>query len=642
MVAKLSGETQALKLGRYEVVRELGKGAMGIVYLARDPLIGRMVALKTVRVAESVDEDEVREFKQRFIREAQAAGILSHPSIVTVHDIGQDGDSALSFIAMEYVEGNNLKEALTSGEALEFSRIADIIAQVAEGLDYAHSKGIVHRDVKPANIILCGERAKITDFGIAKLASTLTNLTSTGQFLGTPNYMSPEQVKGGRVDGRSDLFSLGIVLYEALTRKKPFGGDSLTTISYKIVHEPFPSLREIDERIPEGFDRIIDRCLAKNPDQRYQRGHDLAVDLHRVVRGEAPILSGLSPDETLLGHAHPDDETVLGNSSLNTSQRGQAANTTQNRERTLTSRIKSSRAARTSIPGPLFFGILAALAVPLAAVIFSIWQGRVKVPAVDTKRAQLVASQIKMRDDAELLLRQGNTEGAHSKYRELLALAPNSQFVRQRFATLEAVQNQQLTDRQRKEQASAKFGEGRKLYEEKKFEESLVLFQEALLLNPELDEAMTYLRLSREFLTLRQLNEQPRVAAVLPTPQEARKVAPPVTAIAGTATAGTATLIVSFRTTVPSGFVLIKVNGVQKIYENLYTERSGIRRRKAAKPIQDRSITIPSGAVKIETTVVIPEYRINEQKEFPLVLNPGSMRRLTMSLDTKSRRVVYN
>ncbi|HYR29969.1 MAG TPA: serine/threonine-protein kinase, partial [Thermoanaerobaculia bacterium] len=226
-----------MKLGRYEVVRELGKGAMGIVYLAKDPLIGRLVALKTIRAAAHADDDETKEFQQRFIREAQAAGILNHPSIVTVHDIGQDDSLGTSFIAMEYVEGNNLKEVLSQGRTLSFEMIADLVSQVADALDFAHAKGIVHRDVKPANIILLeGNRAKITDFGIAKIAAGGANLTSTGQFLGTPNYMAPEQIKGAPVDGRTDIFALGICLYECLTRRKPFGGDSLTSISYKIVH----------------------------------------------------------------------------------------------------------------------------------------------------------------------------------------------------------------------------------------------------------------------------------------------------------------------------------------------------------------------------------------------------------------------
>src|SRR5258708_33700545 len=191
---------------------------------------------------------------------------------------------------------------LEQGRPLSFEQAADIIAQVAEGLDFAHAKGIVHRDVKPANIILLeGNRAKITDFGIAKITSGVANLTTTGQFLGTPNYMAPEQIKGAPVDGRTDIFSLGICLYECLTRRKPFGGDSLTSISYKIVHEPFQPLQEVNPQIPEGFEDVVANCLQKDPAKRYQRGKDLAGALRTVMRGERPVRNDpVLADETLV------------------------------------------------------------------------------------------------------------------------------------------------------------------------------------------------------------------------------------------------------------------------------------------------------------------------------------------------------
>ncbi|HQP86156.1 MAG TPA: protein kinase [Thermoanaerobaculia bacterium] len=259
------------------MIRELGKGAMGVVYLGRDPVIGRLVALKTIR-AVSEDDVEQKEFQERFLREAQAAGILSHPNIVTVHDVGEDAATSTSFIAMEYVEGKNLKQLVTEKTTFGFERIAEIIGQVAEALDYAHRRGIVHRDVKPANIIITPEgQVKITDFGIAKIEKS--NLTTTGQFLGTPNYMSPEQVTGDAVDGRSDLFSLGVVLYELLTRKKPFTAENLTSISYKIVHERFVPPETYDAGIPSEFAGVLDRALAKDPAERFQRGNDFALAL---------------------------------------------------------------------------------------------------------------------------------------------------------------------------------------------------------------------------------------------------------------------------------------------------------------------------------------------------------------------------
>ncbi len=257
---------------------------MGVVYLGRDPVIGRLVALKTIR-AVSEDDVEQREFQERFLREAQAAGILSHPNIVTVHDVGEDSSSDTSFIAMEYVEGKNLKQILSDRTPFTNERVAEIVGQVAEALDYAHRRGIVHRDVKPANIIITPEnQVKITDFGIAKTEKS--NLTTTGQFLGTPNYMSPEQVTGDAVDGRSDLFSLGVVLYELLTRKKPFTADNLTSISYKIVHEQFVPPETYDAAIPQEFTAVLGKALSKDPAERFQRGNDFALALYEFKARE--------------------------------------------------------------------------------------------------------------------------------------------------------------------------------------------------------------------------------------------------------------------------------------------------------------------------------------------------------------------
>jgi serine/threonine protein kinase len=282
MPDKVGAAARLGKLGRYEVLNELGKGAMGIVYLAKDPVIGRMVAIKTIRTSQGDDDDsESREFRERFVREAQTAGILSHPNIVTIHDIGEDSESRTSFIAMEYIEGRNLKSLLADKKKFNWDEIADLIAQIAEALDYAHRKGIIHRDIKPANIILTTDgKIKITDFGIAKIASS--NLTTTGQFLGTPNYMSPEQVSGAPVDGRSDIFSLGVVLYELLTNRKPFLGDNLTAISYKIVHEDFTPPAELSNEVPPEFNAIVARAMAKDPWNRYQRGKDLALALYQL------------------------------------------------------------------------------------------------------------------------------------------------------------------------------------------------------------------------------------------------------------------------------------------------------------------------------------------------------------------------
>ncbi|MDY7092503.1 MAG: serine/threonine-protein kinase, partial [Acidobacteriota bacterium] len=270
------------KLGRYEVMEELGKGSMGVVYLARDPLIGRLVALKTFHATHNVADDELEQFQARFLREAQSCGILNHPNIVTIHDIVVPADGGDVFIAMEYVRGTNLKQLLhRSGQpALEFT--SEIIGQIASALDYAHSKGVVHRDIKPANILLTADNeVKITDFGIALLNTS--NLTQAGQMLGTPNYMAPEQVRGEEVGHHADIFSLGVVLYEMLTRRKPFPGDNLTAVTYRIVNEAFePPERYIGALLP-GLRSVLERAMAKAPSDRYQRAGELGEDLRRVL-----------------------------------------------------------------------------------------------------------------------------------------------------------------------------------------------------------------------------------------------------------------------------------------------------------------------------------------------------------------------
>jgi serine/threonine-protein kinase len=276
------------KLGRYEIVEEIGKGAMGVVYLARDPLIGRLVALKTFRVGFSARDEEVAQFRSRFVREAQSAGILSHPNIVTVHDVVDEGLSGTCFIAMEYVKGTNLKQLLQRPDPFPLGFVVEVLSQVAEGLDYAHSRGVVHRDIKPANILITPDnRVKITDFGIARIDSS--NLTMEGQLLGTPNYMAPEQIQGREVDHRADIFSLGVVFYEMLTRRKPFQGENLTAVTHKIVYDSFTPPDEIVRDLPHAFTEILSRCLEKDPNRRYPRASEVARELRAVLQAQQAL-----------------------------------------------------------------------------------------------------------------------------------------------------------------------------------------------------------------------------------------------------------------------------------------------------------------------------------------------------------------
>src|SRR6266446_4420290 len=264
-------------LGRYRILGELGRGAMGTVYRAVDLVLEREVALKTL--LPDLPEDLVDEVRIRFLREARSAGRLSHPNIVTIFDVGQEGETA--YIAMELLEGRSLHQMLKDPQRIPFHAAADIITQVAEALEHAHKFSIVHRDVKPANVVVAPSgRAKLTDFGVAYIPAS--NVTQTGSALGSPRYMAPEQVLGQPIDSRADLFSLGVVLYELLTKRTPFewpGDTTVFALMQRIAGEPHPPLRQIDPQIPEGFDRIMDRALAKRPQDRYQKAAEMASDL---------------------------------------------------------------------------------------------------------------------------------------------------------------------------------------------------------------------------------------------------------------------------------------------------------------------------------------------------------------------------
>ena len=254
------------QIGRYRILDELGRGATGIVYRAQDPAIGRVIAIKTIRLSDFTDEAERDRLRERLFREAQSAGILSHPNIVTIYDIAEE--SGLAYIFMEYVDGPPLERLLNAPEALDRERVLSIFRQTAVALDYAHKKGIVHRDIKPANILIHeGTVAKITDFGVAKILSQ--QMTQTGVMMGTPNYMSPEQVQGHAVDGRADQFALAVIVYEVLTGEKPFVADHLPSLLYRIVREdPVPPQR-LNPTLGPQVEVVLRKALAKSATERY-------------------------------------------------------------------------------------------------------------------------------------------------------------------------------------------------------------------------------------------------------------------------------------------------------------------------------------------------------------------------------------
>jgi serine/threonine-protein kinase len=275
------GQVEKPMLGRYQVEKELGKGAMGVVYLGRDPKINRVVAIKTMALSQEFEEDELKDVKERFFREAETAGRLNHPNIVTIFDAGEEHD--LAYIAMEFLKGKDLVPYTKPGNLMPVAKVMDIVARVADALSYAHQNNVVHRDIKPANIMYepDSDAVKVTDFGIARI--TDSSKTKTGMVLGTPSYMSPEQLAGKKIDGRSDLFSLGVMLFQMASGKLPFEGDSMAQLMFKIANEAHPHIREFNPQVPECLAAIIDKALTKDDAQRYQTGAEMAADLRACM-----------------------------------------------------------------------------------------------------------------------------------------------------------------------------------------------------------------------------------------------------------------------------------------------------------------------------------------------------------------------
>ncbi len=322
-------------IGRYEILEELGRGAMGSVFKARDPAVGRVVALKTIH-STALEGAQSDEYRARFRREAGASGVLAHPGIVPVFDVGEH--QGAPFLVMEFVDGRTLADAIKKGERFSLDRVCEIGQQIAEALAYAHRQGVIHRDIKPANILLTSravygsERPRITDFGIAKLAAS--EITTTGQLLGTPSFMPPEQFTGAPIDGRADLFSLGVILYSLATGEQPFPGETMTAVSYKVVHtEPVPPAK-LNPAVPARLESVILKCLAKNPAERYQTGEEIAQDLAAIRLNAGPAT------QHTLAPAFSESDATLGPSAVTISHPpAQAAKT-------------GAAAARQSAPGP--------------------------------------------------------------------------------------------------------------------------------------------------------------------------------------------------------------------------------------------------------------------------------------------------
>src|SRR6058998_312180 len=277
-------------LGRYNIERTLGKGAMGVVYEGIDPRLGRRVAIKTI-LKSHLDEDTAKDYSMRFVREAQAVARLNHPNIVQVYDFGEEGD--IAYLVMEFIRGDELKSTLSTGRQFDRKECVRIMCELLDALDFAHEAGVIHRDIKPANVMLDGQgRAKLTDFGVARVTDsdrTHAERTQAGTVVGTPAYMSPEQIQGQRIDRRTDIFSAGIILYQFLTGQKPFTGEGAWTVQKKIIQDDPPAPSSINVALSPEFDRVVAKALAKHPDERFATAREFAHALKRAAEGKPAI-----------------------------------------------------------------------------------------------------------------------------------------------------------------------------------------------------------------------------------------------------------------------------------------------------------------------------------------------------------------
>jgi serine/threonine-protein kinase len=385
-------------VGRYEITAELGRGAMGVVYKALDPTIGRTVALKTMRLdVHGLETDEVI---RRFKNEARAAGVLNHPNIVTIYDAGED--DGMFYIAMEFIQGTSLQQLLAENRALSPEETIQISRQVCKGLDYAHANGIIHRDIKPANIMISPDgTVKIMDFGIAKAGS---GMTSTGKVLGTPNYMSPEQVRGKNLDGRSDLFSFGVVLYEMVTGEKPFAGENITTVIYKIVHEdPIPP-RNLDVTIHPGLSTVVTKALAKSADDRYQTGAALIHDLENYkTAGSSLTPTAVLPTTAI--NVRPGDATIPLSQPVRAAAAANIAPTASAVRPSISSRTPVPKVAKRGMHSLVLVSVLLVMAA-VGSYLFYLYKATKKIQSDDQVLEQKINQQ--QQEEAAKLKTAGN------------------------------------------------------------------------------------------------------------------------------------------------------------------------------------------------------------------------------------------
>ncbi|HEX3131667.1 MAG TPA: serine/threonine-protein kinase [Thermoanaerobaculia bacterium] len=619
------------KLGRYEIVDEIGKGAMGVVYLARDPLIGRLVALKTFRIGYSVKDHEMEQFRVRFMREAQSAGILSHPNIVTIHDVVEQTEEGMAFIAMEYVRGTTLKAMLQSDQVLSLGFVVDIIGQVAEALDYAHAHRVIHRDVKPANILITADnRVKITDFGIARLDTS--NLTQEGQLLGTPNYMAPEQIQGKEVDHRADLFALGVVLYEMLTRHKPFQGENLTVVSHRIVYDQFTPPRDYARDMPPGLEPILDRALEKDPARRYQRAKDLAEDLRRVLTGsrddlnETLSIASWAPS-TGPGMPPPPPAPPGGGTTTAASPNGAAVRPAAPVQ--APSRGKTPKAPL-SLKKVGLYALLGAIVVVLGVAAMKLgtsWSRPDQTAAAVTPPAQAQLERFNgLLQEGETRLKELNYAGAMQSLSRALEIAPNEQEkarVTRRLQEIGLQYNDYVQTLSRSGQIAAYLESAKEAFGDERYADAMKSADSVLAIDASNAEAnqirsdseksLARLRQARPRTTPTPTPTRPQVAGVTPPPEPSPTPEPQAPSTENLPSR----LRIAITSELPMVTVIVDGEKNKRFVSQPFRgERGGILRR--AKGFNtSRIFEVPAGNTELRA-LVVPDGKPGRSKAFSL------------------------
>jgi len=622
------------RIGRYEIEETLGRGAMGVVYLARDPLIDRQVALKTLRV--DLDAEHVDEFRERFVREARAAGRLNHPGIVTVHDVGEDPETGLMYIAMEYIQGRDLKQLLASGHQFRPSEVARIAADVAVALGYAHSLGVVHRDIKPANIILADDgSAKITDFGIARLETS--NLTVDGQFIGTPNFMSPEQITGKKVDGRSDIFSLGVLLFTLLTGQRPFAGDTMHEVTLRIVQEPSPIPSTLGEDIPAALNPIVLKCLEKDPERRFQTGDELAQVLGAVARS----LVQRAPGDAGRTNVHqPDLATRIHAEAPPVAQPKSRRATLVAGAREWWGALQLPEWTRWEVESRWAWSILAISSLLLLVSIFGlrsrIDNGPFLGPSESATRN--LNSVVGLLQTASARLRAGEPVRAQEAVRSALDQVPTSRAGRELAREIRTAIEAERTSEANQQRVADLVTEGRQLYRNRRYGDASNRFKEALDLDPMNEIATDYLELAEERMRTAQARRSRSSTSRASSP-DARTVEP---ALETTPVAGVARITLTFDSPISSGAVSVTLDGeslVEVPFDFSSTGFLGFKRK--GRGTLKRVILTPSGSHTVGVQLVGSKQGTIGSASFDRDLAPDSHWTLRVDLPDKNSELNF-